>query len=354
MSDNKPERQSSYSRPSAQFTDSGELHIRASAASDCRRKLWYYATGWDESDPTGPEVLTLMAAGNALEPVVVDAMRRNDWTLTPWDADTEGAVSLSIGDYTTIVGHPDAVGHPPSDRESQEDLIVEIKTRGPGPFGRWKTLGAERSHPEAVVQAAVYTYGYFQELREAVIATMNTGTRLWDPDDFEFIPADRVASTLIRLRTRIGGLEAHYEEYGADPEALPDRDYPPGSLQCMRCPFLATCGNALPEPVEEDAPEDEEVTQGEAARAARLYKAARKRIKADEAIAQESKLVVHRWMEQEGHEKTEIEGDEQSYRVSIFPSTKRSVNLKKLNFHLPPEVREEIVTETKTQQIRIT
>ena len=64
-----------------------------------------------------------------------------------------------------------------------------MKTRGPSAFKRWQALGAERSHPDAVAQAALYTYGLFGEARDAVLAVMDTGARTWDT---EVIPAERV------------------------------------------------------------------------------------------------------------------------------------------------------------------
>ncbi len=39
------ERAGVYDRPSARFDWEGQLEVRASAASGCRRALWYAATG---------------------------------------------------------------------------------------------------------------------------------------------------------------------------------------------------------------------------------------------------------------------------------------------------------------------
>ena len=61
-----------------------------------------------------------------------------------------------------------------------DEMVVEIKTRGPEAFRRWRTLGAERSHPASVAQAAFYTLGAYGEMRDVVIATMDTGNRTWD------------------------------------------------------------------------------------------------------------------------------------------------------------------------------
>ena len=64
-----------YSRPIAAFTDEGLLEVRASAALGCRRALWYSARGY-EGDPPDARSLTIMEAGTALEPVAERIRRR--------------------------------------------------------------------------------------------------------------------------------------------------------------------------------------------------------------------------------------------------------------------------------------
>ena len=73
-------------------------------------------------------------------------------------------------------------------------MVVEIKTRGTGGVqALGSTLGAERSHPASVAPAAFYSLGEFGDLRDAVIATMDTGARTWD---WERIPAHRLERAL--------------------------------------------------------------------------------------------------------------------------------------------------------------
>ena len=60
-----------YSRPNARFDEDGQLEIRASAAGGCRRALWYTATGHQPSTTPTEDSLTILEAGNALEPVVL-------------------------------------------------------------------------------------------------------------------------------------------------------------------------------------------------------------------------------------------------------------------------------------------
>ena len=240
-----------YSRPNARFDVDGTLEIRASAVGHCRRALWYTATGHEVTNPTTEESLTVLEAGNALEPVVLRAMRRAGWDITPADRDNPEMMSMRLGPNLVVTGHVDATGVVPIFGEQAS--VIEIKTRGPEAFKRWRTLGAERSHPESVWQAALYTCSTFNEARDAVIATMDTGSRQWD---FEVIPAERVERAFAQACERLRSLEAHHRLHGADPELLPERDFTAYDWQCQRCPFLNTClpGSAAVEPVPEDEP----------------------------------------------------------------------------------------------------
>ena len=267
-----------YSRPNARFDGDGTLEIRASAVGNCRRALWYEATGYAVTNPRTEESLTVLEAGNALEPVVLRAMRRAGWDITSADPSNPQAVSLRLGPNLTVSGHVDATGIVPifGDKPS----VIEVKTRGPEAFKRWQVLGAERSHPESVWQAALYTFGTFGEARDAVIATMDTGSRVWD---YEVIPAERVERAFEGACQRLGQLGAHHVLHGPDPDSLPERDFSATDWQCQRCPFLNTClpGMALieGEPLDEPAGDTEPVTDDEARAALREYETAQEMLK---------------------------------------------------------------------------
>lgn len=186
-----------FSRPAARFDGDGNIEVRASAALGCRRSLWYAATNYEPTNPPSDDSLTAMEAGNALEPVVVRAMERAGWRVDAADSRNPKQVAVRVGPNILVTGHPDGtVRKPLSEAEAPPQpflfegepdapvygtpMVVEIKTRGPEAFRRWQTLGAERSHPAAVAQAAFYTLGEFGDLRPAVIATMDTGNRTWD------------------------------------------------------------------------------------------------------------------------------------------------------------------------------
>ena len=65
-----------------------------------------------------------------------------------------------------------------------------------------------------MAQAAFYTLGEFGEMRDAVIATMDTGNRTWDN---ELIPADRLEKALRGACEWLGGLAAHHVRNGPGP-----------------------------------------------------------------------------------------------------------------------------------------
>ena len=86
-----------YSRPNARFGEDGTLEIRASAAGNCRRALWYEANRYPVTNAPTEESLTVLEAGNALEPVVLRAMRRAGWDIDATDRDNPEMVSLRLG-----------------------------------------------------------------------------------------------------------------------------------------------------------------------------------------------------------------------------------------------------------------
>ncbi len=339
-----------YSRPNARFDADGNLEIRASAAGNCRRSLWYAATGHEITNPTTEESLTVLEAGSALEPVVLGAMERAGWEVTPADPKDPKPVSVRIGPNMLVTGHPDATGVTPL---FGGEAVIEVKSRGPEAFKRWRTLGAERSHPASVAQAAFYTYGTFGEPRDAVIAAMDTGSRQWD---YEVIPAQRVEKALERARERLGQLAEHHALHGPDPAALPERDFSAGDWQCRCCPFLNAClpGAAAEAEGQEEPTQDAEPMTDEEARAAlHEYEELRDTIREFE---DEKRWVVEQlraWLGQKGVDKARLEGREKSRSVGMVRTKRYSVDYRRLNNLLDPETRAEIVTEQVSEHLRV-
>ena len=353
-----------FSRPAAQINENGELVVRASAALGCRRALWYAATNYAPTNPPSDDSLTAMEAGNALEPVVARAMERAGWKVDAPDPQDPQQVAVRVGPNMIATGHPDGTVRmplpedeaPPQmflfDDEPQEppygdSMVVEIKTRGPEAFRRWQTLGAERSHPASVAQAALYTLGEFGQMRDAVIVTMDTGNRTWD---WERIPADRLEKALQGACEWLGELGAHHVQNGPDPDALPDRDFSSTSWQCRSCPFLDIClpGVAEGSGADEDA-ETEGVTDEEAGDAVAAYSEAQDSIKEPEKAKRAALDILKAWMRRQDDTKATVNGR----TVSLVQTTRYSTNYRKLNAVLDPETRAEVVTESESEYVRV-
>ena len=303
-----------------------------------------------------------MEAGNALEPVVVRAMERAGWKVAPADPQDPQTVTVRIGPNLLVTGHPDGTARMPLDGDEAppqlflfddepqapafgDEMVVEIKTRGPDAFKRWRTLGAERSHPASVAQAAFYTLGTCGDLRDAVIATLDTGNRTWD---YEVIPADRLDRALQDACAWLGELAAHHVQNGADPNALPERDFSSGSWQCRSCSFLDIC---LPGAAEVDAQEEieeQEVSDEQARDAVAAYAEAQDAIREPEKSKRTALDTLKAWMRRQGDTKATV-GDR---TVTLVSSTRYSVNHRRLNEALDPETRAEIVTESESEYVR--
>ena len=339
--------------------------MRASSALGCRRALRYSATGYEPTNPPSEESLTATEAGNALEPVVARAMERAGWQVEPADPQDPQTVSVRIGPNLLVTGHPDGTMRMPLpegeaasvqmflfDDEAQapaygNPMVVEIKTRGPEAFRRWRTLGAERSHPASVAQAAFYTLGEFGDLRDAVIATMDTGNKNWD---YEVIPADRLEKALQDACAWLGELAAHHVRNGPDPDALPERDFSAASWQCRSCPFLDSClPGAAAEDGTDEGTEIEEVSDDEARDAVAAYAEAQESIKEPEKAKRGALDTLKAWMRRQGDSKATVGGR----TVTLVSSTRYSVNYRKLNELLAPEVRADVVTESESEYVRV-
>ena len=360
-----------YHRPMARFTDDGRLEVRASALGRCRRALWYSATKQPVTNPTSPESLTIMESGNALEPVVVRAMRRAGWAIQPEDLESPNSVSVELGDHLVVSGHPDATGFLPKtpseivaideflfDGErtlgpDDDPVVIEVKTRGPEAFKRWQTLGAERSHPDSVAQAACYSLGLFGECRDVVIATLDTGSRRWD---YEVIPAERVERAWYRAGNRLAELADHFEMNGRNPEALPDRDFEATDWQCRSCPYLDTCQPPVSEVTPAESSTDtptEPVSDEEAQSALWHYEEIAELIKSLNADKRESLDTLECWLGTKGVGKAQLDGRDKTRTVGMVSSRRYKVDHKRLNALLYPEQRAEIVTESRSEYLRV-
>ena len=184
-------------------------------------------------------------------------------------------------------------------------------------------------------------------MRDAVIATMDTGSRTWD---WELIPAERLEKALQDACAWLGGLGAHHTLNGPDPDALPGRDFSANSWQCRSCPFLDIC---LPGTAEANAEkkesEEQEVTDQEAHDAVTAYTEAQDAMREPEKVKRAALDTLKAWMRRKGDAKQTVNGR----TVSLVRTTRYSTNYQRLNSLLDPEVRAEVVTESQSEYARV-
>ena len=338
-----------FNRPAARF-NGDRLDVRASALGRCRRALWYAATGQPITNPTTPESQIVLEAGNALEPVVVRAMQRSFWTVTPADPQAPLRVAVEAVPGLTANRHPDATV---AIELFGDESVIEVKTRGPEAFKRWQTLGAERSHPDSVAQAACYSLGLFGEVRDVVIATLDTGSRRWN---YKVIPEGRVERAWERACRRLDALADHYEARGPDPDALPERDFAAADWQCRRCPYLNTCqpGTAGADEADESEVETPNpVSDDDAQVALHEYERVQQHLKSLDEDKRGALKTLQHWLQRKGEPKARLEGREKTCIVGMVTSRRYAVDHKLLNALLEPERRAEIVTEQTSEYLRV-
>ena len=182
------------------------------------------------------------------------------------------------------------------------------------------------------------------------------GHRQWD---YKVIPAERLGQALERASEMLGQLVAHLVLNGPDPDALPDRDFSATSWHCRSCPFLAVClpGTAAEAGGEGDVAEDAEpaapVTDEEAWNALHEYEEIQDTIREFE---DEKRWVLEKlraWLGQQGVVKAKLEGRENTRSVGMVTSRRYSVDYRRLNNLLDPDVRAEIVTESESEYLRV-
>ena len=274
-------------------------------------------------------------------------------------------MAVRIGPNMLVTGHSDGTGRMPmegddtaeiqtllfgdaaQERAYGQEMVVEVKTRGPEAFRRWQTLGAERSHPLSVAQTAFYTLGTYGTVRDAAIATMDTGNRTWD---HEVIPADRLEKALQDACAWLGDLGAHHIQYGPDPDALPDRDFSANSWQCRPCPFLDICLPGVAQVDAEEEIEEQEVSDQDAHDAVAAYAEAQDAMREPEKAKRVALDTLKAWMRCKGDTKAAVNGR----TVSLVRSTRYSTNYRRLNELLAPEIRAEVVTESESEYVRVT
>ena len=316
-------------RPSAHW-DGHTLTVRASAQADCRRALWYAATGQEPTNPPDEIAQVRMDAGRALESVVIRAMRRAGWQTTNYaTARYNVDVSEDLAEGLTIAGTPDARAIEYGDTLRS---LVEVKTYGHSRYKHWQSMRTEGMNPAAMMQAAIYRRGLYNDDQidlsaPVVFACLDTDTREWD---YEAIDPARVDMWAGVAEDRLTELR---KDLLADRQ--PEPEYNPGDWQCRSCPFLTVCGNVEPEPA------GDAHTVAEFADAVRGFQIAE--VNGDEKGKKAERQSMAAYLVESELPRLTVEQDGMEHTVSLRTTPKTDVDLKLLATLLSREDYERVV-----------
>ena len=342
MNDNR------YQRPRARIDDEDNIVVQASAAFNCRRALWYHLTGAEQSNPPNEDAVLRMEMSAALRPVIATRMTAEGWRLSN-TSDADPIIALTeAGPGLMVSGRPSGlVIAKPEDEIPDGPVnpsILSIKTRGQGSYRRWQMLGAERSNPEDVAQAALASLGIFGDNHDVVIATLNTAERVWDT---EVVPAERASEIGNEAIVWLRALSAHRDEHGLAPDSPPDRDFTSDEFQCRTCPFLSDCDP--PGPALDDEDDDEFISDSEAEQALAEYIEMRDLTNEPNKRKTAAGKILTAWLRQNEDIKTKLSGR----NITLSPRTNYSYNRKLLNELLEPSLRKKIIKESVSYSARV-
>lgn len=270
----------------------GKVMRASTAGFPCERHLWYSV-----NDPLDGErderSQRIFDVGTCLEPLVVDWLRQDGWTVE-YNAGSQEApyeVKIELADGI-LAGHPDCI----ISRGDVQNVLVDIKTMNDRSFRIWRREGSVKSKPQYVDQLHIYALGCKEDGRKIErlgIVGVNKNNSEMYIDLFEY-DESRIASILERTE-RV--LKAEVE---------PEQDSPRESWCCGYCEYAELCDKVKPEvkPVErspELVTEDEQLIE-----AMRDLKQARELGKEARDLEASAKAILDEYVSSSG--KRELQG----------------------------------------------
>ena len=133
------------------------------AGFPCRRNLWYTVNGYSGGEGNDKKTQRIFDVGTALEPVIVDWLRQDGWTVeyNPGSQEAELKVEIAV-EGGKIVGHPDCI----ISKGEIQNALVDIKTMNDRAFTQWKREGTLKSKPQYATQLHIYAAGLITQGRK--------------------------------------------------------------------------------------------------------------------------------------------------------------------------------------------
>lgn len=220
------------------------------AGFPCMRNVWYTVNGYGVEGKSDKRSQRIFDVGTALEPVAVDWLRQDGWTVeyNPGSQEAELKVTIPVK-YGMLTGHPDCI----ISRGEIQNALVDIKTMNERSFTQWKREGTLKSKPQYATQLHIYAMGLKaagREISRLGIVGVNKNNSEMHIDFFDFD------------QFRAEGIK-EYAEMIFRSQKEPELGCPAESWACNYCEFSENCGlykkplppaeNGEPLPLTEDA-----------------------------------------------------------------------------------------------------
>ena len=255
-----------------------EKTLRASKAGyPCKRNLWYSINGYNGH--VSRQTQKIFDTGTCLEPLVVEWLRQDGWSVEYNQGSQEAALQFIIPiNGGKITGHPDAF----ISRPGCENVLVDIKTMNENSWIRWKREGSLKTKAQYVDQLHIYAMGAIwagRKVEKLGIVGVNKNNSAVHIDFFDF------------EKSRFNEIKRRSAEIFNITEA-PSENCPSEKWCCGYCEYSKLC-ELNTEAKDTAVGEDAAVTSDEdVINAMELLKEARELTKAGEELEGEAKIVL--------------------------------------------------------------
>ena len=232
-----------------------QYSITARQAGDCVKALFLALNGTDPSEPTDDHARNRMAAGQAMKPVVSEAMKREGWELR----EQSPVIVVQVSNTLRLTARPDELARHPN-ITAGEWIIVQTGSAKDPTFKRWMKETSFKTYPYRVNQLSILSKAYAAapeppdglDLNQPqMIAMLNRDTGTLEYETLE--PRDLV---------RVGReLQSNLQELSdaLEQDTTPEAPYPRTSRHCAQCQFLTLCQGKPNEPAEGEGITKEQV-----------------------------------------------------------------------------------------------
>ena len=301
--------------PQRQYT------ITARQAGDCVKALFLALHGTEPSEPIDDRARNRMAAGQAIKPVVSDAMHRQGWEIRA----PAPVITIDVSAHLRVTGRPDELARHPNITAGQW-IIVQTGSAKDPTFARWLKETSFKTYPHRVAQLALLSRAYATsaeppealDLAQPQMITMlnrDTGALEYEPIE----PRDlaRVGRSIHQNLTNLSD--------ALETAVMPDAPYPRTSRNCAQCQFFTLCQGVQPEPAGEEGVTKEQL-QAAIAVIEDLFEEV-EAAKPKTGLYDRTKRVIRQYMLDNDLNDLQLEGETRSWKAHLNRDAQVRINV---------------------------